>query len=106
MDKTMKTLIIFIRHADKAKKRISATGLKKTIEFAQKKLAPLLPADEQGELCGCGPGGEHRLFSLLWNHLAWRKTRQAEIGRSHIDNCRRCIHRPQPLTRRNKANFL
>jgi len=97
MDKTMKTLI-FIRHADKAKKRISATGLKKTIEFAQKKLAPLLPADEQGELCGCSPGGKYRLFSLLWDHLAWGETWQAKINGSDFNRFGRGINKPESIT--------
>jgi hypothetical protein len=49
MEETKKTLI-FVRHGEKAKKRISAAGLEKIIEFSKKKLAPLLPTDEPIEM--------------------------------------------------------
>jgi hypothetical protein len=49
MGKTKKTLL-FVRHGEKAEKRISASGLEKIIEFSKKKLAPLLPTDEPIEM--------------------------------------------------------
>jgi hypothetical protein len=49
MGKTKKTLL-FVRHGEKAEKRISASGLEKIIEFSKKKLAPLVPTDEPIEM--------------------------------------------------------
>lgn len=42
--------MIFVRHGEKTNERISVAGLEKIIEFAKKKLAPLLPTDEPIEM--------------------------------------------------------